>query len=165
MSLAGGNVLTVRGKGFPTDDPSSTTVNFVIYDHRFGSDTMLTVPCSVLSVATNGRSLQCVLSRPDYEHTPYFNILLYGVSDTASNPTGRRLLAAETSADMNMEDRGERGGIRSLVSAAGERVMTEDIPTVQPTCQPTLQPSMQVRILTIRHSFLFFHTNINFLLP
>ena len=121
MSLTGGNVLTVQGNGFPSDDLSATTVNVVIYDHRFGSNITLTVPCSILSVAANGQSLQCVLSRPDYEHTPYFNILLYGVPDTASNPTGRRLLA----------------------TSAGISAMTEDIPTVQPTCQPSNQPTIE----------------------
>ena len=135
----------MQGKGFPADDPLATTVNVVIYDHRFGSNTKLSVPCSVLSVAANGRSLQCVLSRPDYEHTPYFDILLYGVpvcnDDLTSNPIGRRLLAAGTVEDASVEDRGRGGDNRAAAAAAVVKTMTEDSPTGQPTCQPINHPS------------------------
>ena len=147
VSLAGGNVLTVQGKGFPADDPSATTVNVVIYDHRFGSNTKLTIPCSVLSVAVNGRSLQCVLSRPDYQHTPYFNILLYGVPSASNDDAtaSRRLLAAETAADTSVEDRGEGRGIRAaaVTTSTGVKVMTDNDPTGQPSTQPSVQPSAQ----------------------
>ena len=137
----------MQGRGFPAGNPSATTVNVVLHDHRFGSDTVLSVPCSVLSVAASGRSLQCVLSRPNYEHTPYFNILLYGVPDAAvSNPTSRRLLAGGSVADTtSVEDQSE---VEGRVAGAVVRTMTEDSPTVQPTYlhpsgQPTRLPSGQ----------------------
>ena len=138
----------MQGRGFPAGNPSATTVNVVLHDHRFGSDTVLSVPCSVLSVAASGRSLQCVLSRPDYENTPYFNILLYGVPDAVdANPTSRRLLAGESEADItSAEDRsvGEgRTAGATTAAASVVRTMTVDSPTGQPTRQPLSRPTRE----------------------
>ena len=145
-SLAGGTLLTVRGKGFPPNDPSATYVSVDVIDHRAMNHSRgaipLTngVPCMVLDVAADGTSLRCVLSRPNYEGVSAFNWAVEGPV-TDDEPVlyhhRRRLDETDTTSDPTTDPTTASPTSQPTQQPSGE-------PTSQPSCQPTKRlPSSQ----------------------
>ena len=137
-SLAGGTQLTVRGKGFPPNDPSATYVSVDVIDHRVVNTSRGAVPvtngvpCLVLDVAADGTSLRCVLSRPDYEGVPAFNWAVER-PPTDDEPVlyhHRRRLSGDESTATSTDTSTDT----STATVASQ-------PTSQPTQQPSGEPT------------------------
>jgi hypothetical protein len=149
-SLAGGTLLTVTGKGFPSD-PAAAYVSVNVIDHRVVNNSRGAVPvtngvpCMVLDVAADGTSLRCVLSRPDYEGVPAFNWAVEGpISDDefAVMYHHRRLDDAAPSAD-TFPPTSQPSQQPSSEPSAQPTVQPSNEPSSQPSISPSTQPSSE----------------------